>query len=89
MTLENSKAHERMPPRSLESERWLLTACVSVPSAIDDALEIMGAEDLVLDKHQVVFKAIVRLADSGKPIRSWDALRGIEPNRRDQIRRGA
>lgn len=55
-------------PANVEAERTVLGTCLLDPEAVNDALELLTAEDLYLDSHQRIFRCIQELAETGNPV---------------------
>jgi len=59
---------EKITPQNLEAEQSTLGAMLVSRDAATQALEMLGASDLYLEAHQVIFGALSRLADRGQPV---------------------
>jgi replicative DNA helicase len=66
---------DRLPPQNLEAERGALGSMILDNEAIPDVFEVMAESDLYRDSHQILYRAIRALWDSGKPC---DAITLVE-----------
>ncbi len=55
----------RVPPQNLEAERALLGSILLDNHVLDDVADLLRADDFYRDSHQRVYRAILRLHDSG------------------------
>ncbi len=56
-------------PRHLEAERLLIGSCFLSDNVVDDIIELgFMAEDMFADAHGILWKAIVRSHETGKPV---------------------
>lgn len=58
----------RIPPQSTEAERALLGSIMLKADAIHDATDIISPESFYVEKHRVVFRAMLDLMNAGSPI---------------------
>lgn len=58
---------ERVPPHSIDAEQSVLGSMLLDQEAIYKAIKQLHPEDFYRDAHRVVFDAIVRLNEAGKP----------------------
>jgi replicative DNA helicase len=68
----------RVPPQNIEAEQSVLGAILLENDAINQALEIMSADDFYRESHREIFRAMVELSDRVQPIDAitlTDALR--------------
>ncbi|HZP44829.1 MAG TPA: replicative DNA helicase [Candidatus Binataceae bacterium] len=69
---------KRVPPQNLEAEQSVLGAILLDNDAINQALEILTAEDFYRETHREIFRAMVSLVDRSQPVDAItlsDALR--------------
>jgi replicative DNA helicase len=59
---------KRVPPQNLEAEQSVLGAVLLDNDAINQALEILSAEDFYRESHREIFRAMVSLADHNQPV---------------------
>jgi replicative DNA helicase len=57
----------RVPPQAVEVEKHVLGAMLLDPEAISVALEHLTAEDFYLEKHRLIYEAILALFEKGAP----------------------
>lgn len=62
---------EGVPPQNLDAERAVLGSALRDSSCLSDLVRQLQVEQFYSDKHQKIFKAMVEMFDSGRPI---DAL---------------
>jgi replicative DNA helicase len=68
----------RVPPQNLEAEQSVLGAILLENEGINQALEILTAEDFYRESHREIFRAMVELTDHNQPVDAItlvDALR--------------
>lgn len=58
----------REAPVNIEAEMALLGSCIINPGAIDEAASVLGEDDFFRVAHGEVWKAIIRLRDSGRQV---------------------
>ncbi len=58
----------RIPPQSLEAERALLGSIMLKPDAVHEVTDIVSSDSFYVEKHRVIFRAMLDLATSGSPI---------------------
>jgi replicative DNA helicase len=59
---------ERLPPQSREAERCVLGSMLRDNPVISEVVQIVRLENFYFDAHQKIYRAIVDIYDSGKPI---------------------
>jgi hypothetical protein len=65
----NGTGHEdRLPPHNLDAEREVLSACVIDNAVIDRVRRVVRPESFWRSNHGLIFKAILGLADAGRPV---------------------
>jgi replicative DNA helicase len=70
---------KRVPPQNLEAEQSVLGAILLDNEAINQALEVLAAEDFYRESHRQIFRAMGDLTDRNQPVDAitlTDALRG-------------
>jgi replicative DNA helicase len=68
----------RVPPQNLEAEQSVLGAILLENEAINQALEVLSADDFYREAHREIFRAMVGLSDKIQPVDAitlTDALR--------------
>ncbi len=68
----------RVPPQNIEAEQSVLGAILLQNEAIDQALEIVTADDFYRETHREIFRAMMSLSDHSQPVDAitlTDALR--------------
>ena len=68
----------RVPPQNLEAEESVLGAILLENEAINQAVEILSADDFYREAHRTLFRAMVELSDRNQPVDAitlTDALR--------------
>jgi replicative DNA helicase len=68
----------RVPPQSIEAEQSVLGAVLLENKAINQALEILTADDFYRETHREIFRAMMELSDHNQPVDAitlTDALR--------------
>src|SRR5436309_7183156 len=68
----------RVPPQNVEAEQSVLGAVLLDNDAINQAIEILTAEDLYRESHREIFRAMVGLSERNQPVDAitlTDALR--------------
>jgi replicative DNA helicase len=68
----------RVPPQNIEAEQSVLGAILLENEAINQALEILTAEDFYRETHREIFRAMMELSDHNQPVDAitlTDALR--------------
>jgi len=68
----------RVPPQNIEAEQSVLGAVLLENEAINQALEILTAEDFYRETHREIFRAMMELSDHNQPVDAitlTDALR--------------
>src|SRR5258708_6699861 len=62
------KSEVRIPPQNIESERALLGSIMLRPEAIYDVIDGMTAESLYVEKHRIIYRAMLDLHTKREPI---------------------
>jgi len=77
---------QKLPPQNLEAEQSLLGSLMIDKDAIISVADIVSAEDFYMDKHRMIFEAIIDLYSKRDPIDLLTlANRLIERGQLDQI----
>src|SRR5579872_5403877 len=63
---------ERLPPQNLEAEKGVLGSILLNNHVLDDVADLLQADHFYLDSHQRIYRAIVRLHESG--VHGFDAV---------------
>lgn len=63
---------DRAPPQDREAERGLLGSILLENHFVDEVADILSADQFYLDSHQRIYKAIMRLHESG--VHGFDAV---------------
>ncbi|GEO27278.1 replicative DNA helicase [Alicyclobacillus acidoterrestris] len=58
----------RMPPQQVEAEQAVLGAMLISEDAVNEALELLEAEDFYRSAHQSIYRAMREVYDAGQPI---------------------
>ena len=69
---------KRVPPQNIEAEQSVLGAVLLENDAINQAIEILAAEDFYRESHREIFRAMVALSERNQPVDAitlTDALR--------------
>lgn len=69
---------KRVPPQNIEAEQSVLGAVLLDNEAINQAIEILAAEDFYRESHREIFRAMVALSERNQPVDAitlTDALR--------------
>ena len=56
------------PPQDLDAERAVIGAGLTSPTALDTAREVVQAADFYRPAHEVIWTAMVTVAESGEPV---------------------
>jgi replicative DNA helicase len=59
---------KRVPPQNIEAEQSVLGAILLDNEAINQALEILSADDFYRESHREIFRAMVTLTDRNQPV---------------------
>lgn len=59
---------DRLPPQSIEAEQGVLGAILLDNEILHDVIPLLKVADFWRDDHQIVYRAIRNLYDSGKPV---------------------
>ncbi|PPU15828.1 replicative DNA helicase [Xanthomonas arboricola pv. corylina] len=87
---EEERSFLRVPPHSVDSEQSVLGGLMLAPEALLDVKEILGEEDFYRRDHQLIYRAILELAQRERPfdvvtLGEWFESQG----KQDQVRDGA
>lgn len=63
----SQRSSKKLPPQSLEAERYVLGGMLIDGEAADRVREFVDAKDFYLQSHQTIFTAIVELSRRGTP----------------------
>jgi replicative DNA helicase len=69
---------KRVPPQNIEAEQSVLGAILLDNDAINQAIEVLTAEDFYRESHREIFRAMVALSERNQPVDAitlTDALR--------------
>jgi replicative DNA helicase len=69
---------KRVPPQNIEAEQSVLGAILLDNDAINQAIEILNAEDFYRESHREIFRAMIRVSERNSPVDAitlTDALR--------------
>lgn len=58
----------RLPPQQIEAEQAVLGAMLISEDAVNEALEILEADDFYRTSHQAIYRAVREVYDSGQPV---------------------
>src|ERR1700683_2833766 len=58
----------RLPPQNIEAEQSVLGAVLLENEAINQALEILTADDFYRETHREIFRAMMDLSDHNQPV---------------------
>jgi replicative DNA helicase len=75
---------ERLPPHDIDAEVCALGAAMLSPDAAAEVLEMLRAEDFYRPGHQIIFRAIGAVSDSGEPVNALTVLAAAQRNRVDR-----
>ena len=78
MAAQNDDVLRRVPPQNIEAEQSVLGAVLLENEAINQALEILTADDFYRETHREIFRAMMELSDHNQPVDAitlTDALR--------------
>jgi len=59
---------QRVPPQNLEAEKSILAAMMVDKLALQKGLEKISAEHFYLERHQIIFKAMLELEDNSQAV---------------------
>ncbi|MGB0925293.1 MAG: replicative DNA helicase [Minisyncoccia bacterium] len=65
---QNLGANFRTPPQNIDAERALLGSIMLRPVALLEVIDGVGEDDFYVQKHKVIFRAMVELSRIGDPI---------------------
>lgn len=63
-----AKNVQRVPPQNLEAEKSILSAMMVEKRALQKGLEKISADHFYLEKHQIIFKAMLELEDNNQAV---------------------
>lgn len=66
--MSNDLASDRLPPQNLDAERWVIGAVLRDNAIIPHVRGVLVLEDFYSPDNQLMFKAILGLADDGGPV---------------------
>ncbi len=78
MAAQTDDVLRRVPPQNIEAEQSVLGAVLLENEAINQALEILTADDFYRETHREIFRAMMDLSDHNQPVDAitlTDALR--------------
>ena len=78
MAAQTDDVLRRVPPQNIEAEQSVLGAVLLENEAINQALEILTADDFYRETHREIFRAMMELSDHNQPVDAitlTDALR--------------
>lgn len=58
----------RIPPQNIEAERALLGSILLKPDGIHEVTDLLSADSFYVERHRVIFRSMLDLANSGSPI---------------------
>jgi len=58
----------RIPPQSIDAEKALLGSLMLKPDGIHEVTDIVSGDSFYVEKHRVIFRAMIDLATAGNPI---------------------
>lgn len=61
-------ADTRLPPQSIDAERALLGSIMLKPDGIHEVTDLVSADSFYVEKHRIIFRAMIDLAGAGNPI---------------------
>lgn len=61
-------ADTRIPPQSIDAERALLGSIMLKPDGIHEVTDLVSADSFYVEKHRLIFRSMLDLANSGSPI---------------------
>jgi replicative DNA helicase len=76
-TVDFDAVSDRRPPQDLPAEQAVLGGMLLSKDVIADVVEILGAPDFYLPKHQAVFDAIIALFGKGEPVDAITVARAL------------
>lgn len=66
--MENISLLEKAPPQNLEAEQSTLGSMMIDRSALEKGIDILKPEDFYREAHQIIFDALISLAERDKPV---------------------
>ncbi|NBD73928.1 replicative DNA helicase [Patescibacteria group bacterium] len=60
--------HARIPPQNIDAERAVLGALLIKPDALHDVADVLAEGDFYVEKHRIIFRAVLALFGKGEPI---------------------
>jgi len=64
----SSRQSLRIPPQHIEAEKALLGSIMIKPEAMNDVLDIVSPESFYVDKHRLIYQAMLELFSKSEPI---------------------
>jgi len=58
----------RIPPQSIDAEKALLGSLMLKPDGIHEVTDIVSGDSFYIEKHRVIFRAMIDLTNGGNPI---------------------
>ncbi|MDE2079056.1 MAG: replicative DNA helicase [Patescibacteria group bacterium] len=58
----------RIPPQNIDAERALLGSVLLKPDGIHEVTDLVSADSFYVEKHRIIFRAMLDLASAGSPI---------------------
>lgn len=68
--MDEQESIETTRPASVQAEITILGAMILDQNAVNDAIELLAAEDFSYDSHRRIFRCISELAETGNPVDS-------------------
>src|SRR5260221_9703913 len=79
LTKPGNDRFDRPPPQNVDAEKGLLGSILLENHVLDDVADMLHADHFYLDRHQRIYRAIMRLHESGvhgfDPITIGDSLK--------------
>lgn len=63
-----SKRELRVPPQNTEAEAALLGSIMLRPEAMNEVMDLIGADSFYAERHKIIFKTMLELFGKGNPI---------------------
>ena len=58
----------KTPPNDHEAEAAVLRSVLLENNSLSECLPIIGPDDFYSERNKIIFRALIEIADSGKPI---------------------
>ncbi len=71
----------RIPPQSIDAERALLGAIMLKPDGVHEVTDYVSADSFYVEKHRVIFRAMLDLANAGNPIDLLSVANRLKENK--------